>query len=173
MPEIPNSVIISKAGKPLKTRFPGFIIHSARSALLKKSWLVILLAFVLPLLLVYSWWGGFNAVRIEQGERGPYTYAYLAHTGSYATLPEQGIMPGEPINVLFDDPRHVPPNQLRTYTGYRVQAGDAVRPPLKRGEIPRRAVLIAPSKPPNASRRARPIRRSMITSKHRAAISRC
>lgn len=154
MPEVLNSVIISKAEKPLKTRFPGFIIHSARSALLKKSWLPILLAFVLPVILVYAWWGGFNSVRIEQGERGPYTYAYLAHTGSYATLPDtqyqvlqalraQGITPGESINVLFDDPRHVPPKQLRANTGYTVQSGDIIRAPLQRGEIPRRAVLLA------------------------------
>jgi DNA gyrase inhibitor GyrI len=124
-----------------------------RSALLKKSWLVILLAFVLPLLLVYGWWGGFNSVRIEQAERGPYVYAYLAHSGAYAKIPEtqhqvlqalraQHVTPLQPISVLFDDPRHVPSNQLRAYTGFVVQAGDVIRPPLKRGEIPRRKVLL-------------------------------
>jgi DNA gyrase inhibitor GyrI len=123
-----------------------------RNASLKKSWLVILLAFVLPLLLVYGWWGGFNSVRIEQGERGPYVYAYLAHSGTYAKLPEtqhqvlqvlrdQHVTPLQPISVLFDDPRHVPANQLRAYTGFIVQSGDVIRAPLQRGEIPRRKVL--------------------------------
>jgi DNA gyrase inhibitor GyrI len=122
-------------------------------ALLKKSWLVILLAFVLPLLLVYGWWGGFNAVRIEQTERGPYVYAYLTHRGAYAKMSEtqhqvlqalvaQHLTPLQPISVLFDDPRHVAPMQLRANTGFLVQAGDVIRAPLVRGEIPRRKVLL-------------------------------
>ena len=47
-----------------------------------------MLAFILPLLMVYAWWGGFNSVRIEQGERGPYTYAYLEHNGKLSKLPD-------------------------------------------------------------------------------------
>ncbi len=119
----------------------------------KKTWLPILLAFVLPLLLVYAWWGGFRSVQIEQGERGPYAYAYLVHNGSLSNLPdtqrkvwqalsEQGITPGKSINVLFDDPRKVAGSKLRAHTGYLIQVGDTVRAPLLRGEIAKRSVLI-------------------------------
>lgn len=134
--------------------------------LLKKSWLPILLAFVLPVLGVYSWWGGFNRVRISAEERGPYSYAYLDHRGSYAKLPDtriqvlhlleaQKVRPLQPITVLFDDPRHVARDDLRAQAGYIVRIGDAIRPPLKRAELPRRKVwvgevkaaeLLAPSK---------------------------
>lgn len=119
----------------------------------KKTWWPILLAFVLPLLLVYAWWGGFRSVQIEQGERGPYTYAYLEHSGNLAKLPDtqqkvwqalsaQGITPGQSINVLFDDPRRVASGKLRAHTGYLIQASESIRAPLLRGEIPKRPVLM-------------------------------
>jgi hypothetical protein len=74
-----------------------------------------LLAFVLPLLLVYTWWGGFNQVRIEESVAGPYTYAYLESQGDYSKLPDKaveasetlqsaGIEPGKPITVLYSNP---------------------------------------------------------------------
>lgn len=122
--------------------------------MLKKTWLPILLAFILPLLLVYGWWGGFNTVHIEQGERGPYTYAYLEHSGKLAKLPDtqqkvwqalnaQGINPGPSINVLFDDPRRVASGKLRAHTGYLISASETIRAPLLRGEIAKRSVLVA------------------------------
>lgn len=121
--------------------------------MLKKTWLPILLAFILPLLLVYGWWGGFNSVQIEQGERGPYTYAYLEHRGKLAKLPDtqqkvwqalnaQGIIPGQSINVLFDDPRRVASGQLRAHTGYLIKPSESIRAPLLRGEIAKRPVLM-------------------------------
>ncbi len=134
--------------------------------MLKKSWLIILLAFILPVLGVYAWWGGFHRVQISAEERGPYSYAYLEHKGSYAKIPdtrlkvlrglqEQGVTPLQAINVLFDDPRHVARADLRANVGYIVRIGDAIRLPLKRAEMPRRKVwvgevkaaeLLAPSK---------------------------
>lgn len=115
---------------------------------------MILLAFVLPVLLVYAWWGGFNRVHIEASERGPYSYAYLDHHGSYAkiadtrvqvlrALREQGVSPIEPIAVLLDDPRYVERSKLRAEVGYLVRIGDVIRQPLKRGELPRRKVWVA------------------------------
>ena len=121
--------------------------------MLKKTWVPILFAFVLPLLMVYGWWGGFNSVRIEQGERGPYTYAYLEHNGKLSKLPgtqqkvwqalnAQGLNPGSSINVLFDDPRHVASGKLRAHTGYLIEPTETIRAPLLRGEIAKRSVLI-------------------------------
>lgn len=131
-----------------------------------KSWFPIVLAFVLPLLLVYTWWGGFRGVQIDEAERGPYVYAYLMHQGDYANLPatqdkvrqilqQQQLPVGLPINVLLDDPRKVGRPQLRAHAGFLIAEGQVVRAPLMRGEIPRRkvwlarahaAALLAPSK---------------------------
>ena len=121
--------------------------------MLKKTWLPILLAFVLPLLMVYAWWGGFNSVRIEEGERGPYTYAYLEHSGKLSKLPDtqqkvwkalnaQGINPGSSFNVLFDDPRQVASSKLRAHTGYLIEPNVMIQAPLLRGEIAKRPVLM-------------------------------
>lgn len=122
--------------------------------MLRKHWLAILLAFVLPLIAVFAWWGGFNRVEILEAERGPYRYVYLDHRGDYAKLPEtqqrvrtlmdeQKIPRGPSITVLLDDPRRVPPGERRARTGYLVQGDVAVRDPLKLGEIPARRVLVA------------------------------
>lgn len=138
---------------PLKHDLPRISLHQSRPALHTKTWLPILFAFVLPLLLVYSWWGGFASVQIERSERGPYTYAYFEHSGSLSKLPdtqqkvwrelnEQGIVPGHSINVLFDDPRRVASGKLRAHTGYLIQANEPIRAPLLRGEISKRAVLM-------------------------------
>ena len=121
--------------------------------MLKKTWLPILLAFVFPLLMVYGWWGGFHSVRIEQVERGPYTYAYLEHSGKLSKLPgtqykvwqalnAQGLNPGSSINVLFDDPRKVASDKLRAHTGYLIGPNETIQAPLLRGEIAKRPVLI-------------------------------
>lgn len=120
----------------------------------KKHWLAILLAFVLPLVAIFAWWGGFNRVEIVEAERGPYRFAYLDHQGDYSKLPEtqarvralmdaQGLARGPSITVLLDDPRKVAPGQRRARTGYLVQPGVTVRVPLKLGEIPLRRVLVA------------------------------
>jgi DNA gyrase inhibitor GyrI len=122
--------------------------------LLKKHWLSILLAFVVPLIAVFWWWGGFNTVTIMEAERGPYRFAYLEHQGDYAKLPEiqhqvrraleqQHIAPGAAITVLLDDPRKVARNQLRAQTGYLVGPSVNVDGDLKMGTIPARRVLVA------------------------------
>ncbi|MEO1767860.1 GyrI-like domain-containing protein [Thiobacter aerophilum] len=122
--------------------------------MLKKNWLIILLAFVLPLIAVFAWWGGFNSVEISEAERGPYRFAYLEHTGDYARLPEtqarvralmaqQNLARGAAITVLLDDPRTVPKNQLRARTGYLIAPSAQPATPLRLGEIPTRRVLVA------------------------------
>lgn len=122
--------------------------------MLKKHWLIILLAFVLPLVAVFAWWGGFNRVEISEAERGPYRFAYLDHTGDYARLPEtqarvralmaqQNLAAGAAITVLLDDPRKVARSQLRARTGYLIGPGVQPAAPLLLGEIPARRVLVA------------------------------
>lgn len=113
-----------------------------------------LLAFVLPILLVYTWWGGFNPVRIETSFAGPYTYAYLESRGDYSKLPDKlveagkvlladGIQAGNPITVLYSNPELVDVGDRRARTGFLVPAGSKVRLPLEIDTIPARQVLIA------------------------------
>lgn len=126
-----------------------------------------LVAFVLPLIIVYAWWGGFSAVTITPGQvRGPYTYAYLEHSGDYAKLPDAqakvekaliaaGIRPGHAITVLYSNPDVVEVGDRRARIGYLVPEGSRVAEPLQVDRIPARsvvlvavraAVLLAPSR---------------------------
>jgi len=113
-----------------------------------------LLAFVLPLVAVYAWWGGFNPVTVEQTTRPVRTYAYLEQQGDYSKLPElqtrvhgllalQGITPGAAITLLYDDPARVPIQVRRARTGYVVADGAVVREPLALDRIEAGPVRVA------------------------------
>lgn len=113
-----------------------------------------LFAFVLPLLLVYTWWGGFNPVRIENTTGGPYSYAYLESQGDYSKLPDKviearqilvaaGIEVGKPISVLYSNPDVVDVGKRIARTGYLVSPGTKVPLPLEVDTIPVRPVLVA------------------------------
>ncbi|MBI5331924.1 MAG: hypothetical protein HZB71_15090 [Betaproteobacteria bacterium] len=121
---------------------------------LLRKLLPFLLAFVLPLVLSYAWWGGFNAVVIEPASGGPYTYAYLEQKGDYAKLPDlagevhaallaQKIEPGLPINVLYSNPEVVDVGERVARTGYLIPEGVAVKHSLAVDRIPARQVLRA------------------------------
>lgn len=113
-----------------------------------------LLAFVLPVVGIFAWWGGFSPVEIGVETRGPYTYAYLENIGDYAELTEHqahvlhdlnkaGIQSGDAITVLYSNPDIVPRKQRRARTGYLVPEGAQPPPPLAVDHIPARQVLTA------------------------------
>ncbi len=119
-----------------------------------KKFLPFLLAFVLPILVVYAWWGGFSPVEIRQEVRGPYTYAYLEHTGDYSKLPEVAeevrdrlrdgkVAHGLPITLLYSNPDLVDVGKRKSRTGYLVAPGTQVRAPLQIDSMPVRPVLLA------------------------------
>jgi hypothetical protein len=118
-----------------------------------KKFLPFLLAFVLPLLTVYTWWGGFNPVEIEESVAGPYNYAYLESTGDYSKLPDKavearaalksaGIVAGKPITVLYSSPDLVDVGKRVARTGFLVPPGSKVPVPLEIGTVAARRVLI-------------------------------
>lgn len=124
----------------------------APAAVIVKKLLPFLLAFVLPLLLIYAWWGGFNPVEIEETTAGPYTYAYLEQRGDYAKLPElaakarqalaaAGIEAGSPITVLYSNPDLVDARDRIGRAGFLVAADSRVEEPLRIDHIPARRVL--------------------------------
>lgn len=134
--------------------------------MIRKQWPAFILAFLLPLLAVYWWWGGFNAATVTVTESGPHVYAYLEHAGDLGKLPktqarvfallkEAGIEPGDTITVLLTDPRRTAKSEQRAKTGYRIAVEARLPKELMRETIPRRkvvaarvhaAVMLAPSK---------------------------
>jgi hypothetical protein len=120
---------------------------------MKKQWLPFLLAFVLPLILIYWWWGGFNQVSFEVAQRGPYHFAYMTQKGDYSKLPEkqqevlgrlqqQGVTAGIPVTLLLKDPRNTPKRDWTAQVGYLVDAQARVSEPLSLGDVPARQALV-------------------------------
>jgi len=135
------------------------------SGVFKKQWPAFVLAFLLPLLAVFWWWGGFNAVSVTDTEAGPYRYAYLDYDGPISNLRKTQrkaldefnaarVKAGDTISVILTDPRATN-GKVRAQLGY-ILADDAPVPQgLQEGRIERRpvyraqvqaAVLLAPSK---------------------------
>ena len=119
-----------------------------------KPFIPFLAAFLLPLLLIYIWWGGFNPVLIDTTVSGPYTYAYQEHVGDYSKLPAvqdrvarelayQEVSAGQPITVLFSNPDLVKRSERRAHVGFLVPEGTEVREPLQIERIPPRPTLVA------------------------------
>lgn len=133
--------------------------------MIRKQWPAFLLAFVLPILLVFWWWGGFSQVEVSETEAGPYRYAFLEYEGPisnmrktqgkvYKRFEAAGLEPGDPLNVILTDPRAAG-GKVRAHVGYVLNEGVAVPEGLQEGRVPRRpvyaatvqaVVLLAPSK---------------------------
>jgi hypothetical protein len=135
------------------------------SGVFKKQWPAFLLAFILPLLAVYWWWGGFNEVSVTQTEAGPYRYAYLEYEGPISNMRKTQravlgkfaaakVEAGDTISVILTDPRAAS-GKVHAQLGYVVAANVPIPDGLKEGRIERRpvysaqvqaVVLLAPSK---------------------------
>jgi hypothetical protein len=131
----------------------------------KKQWPAFVLAFILPLLAVFWWWGGFNTVSVTETEAGPYRYAYLDYEGPISNMRKTQrsveekfdlakVAAGDTISVILTDPRAAN-GKVRAQLGYLLAADAPIPEGLKEGRIERRpiyaarvqaAVLLAPSK---------------------------
>ena len=131
----------------------------------KKQWPAFVLAFVLPILAVFWWWGGFNTVSVTETVAGPYRYAYLDYEGPISNMrksqrtaldrfTDAKVAAGDTISVILTDPR-AGNGKVRAQLGYLLGEDAAIPAGLKEGRIPRRpvyearvqaAVLLAPSK---------------------------
>ena len=131
----------------------------------KKQWPAFVLAFVLPLVGVYWWWGGFSEVSVAETEAGPYRYAYLDYEGPISNMRKTQrkalgaftaakVEAGDTISVILTDPRATN-GKVRAQLGYTLTDSAAIPQGLKEGRIERRpvlaaqvraAVLLAPSK---------------------------
>ena len=131
----------------------------------RKQWPAFLLAFVLPILLVFWWWGGFNSASLTETEAGPYRYAYLDYEGPINAMRKtqkmvleafvkSRVIEGDTLTVILSDPRSAS-GKVRAQVGYTLVPAAALPEGLKEGTIPRRpvlsasvqaAILLAPSK---------------------------
>ena len=131
----------------------------------KNQWPAFLLAFVLPLLAVFAWWGGFASVQVSEAEAGPYRYAYLDYAGDISDMRKTqravlrkfeaaGVTPGDTVNVILTDPREAR-GKVKAQLGYLLDETATLPDGLLEGRIERRpviraqvqaAVLLAPSK---------------------------
>jgi hypothetical protein len=131
----------------------------------KKQWLAFVLAFVVPLVAVFAWWGGFATVSVRDTEAGPYRYAYLDYEGPISNMRKTQrtalkkfdlarVPAGDTITVLFTDPR-ADHGKVRAHVGYVLGESDPVPEGLQAATIARRpvvqatvhaAVLLGPSK---------------------------
>lgn len=133
--------------------------------MLKKQWPAFVLAFVLPILAVFWWWGGFNSVSVTETEAGPYRYAYLDYEGPISNMRKTQrkaleafdvakVAAGDTLSVILTDPRAAN-GKVRAQLGYTLAENAPLPQGLKEGRVARRpvysaqvqaAVLLAPSK---------------------------
>lgn len=133
--------------------------------MLKKQWPAFVLAFIVPLLAVFWWWGGFSAVSVTETDAGPYRYAYLDYEGPISNMRKSQraaldkftaakVEAGDTISVILTDPR-AGGGKVRAQLGYILADNAAIPDGLKAGRIERRpvyraqvqaVVLLAPSK---------------------------
>ena len=119
-----------------------------------KQWPYFLLAFVLPLLLVFWWWGAFSTPVVENLPRPAVRYAYLISEGDYSKvedrqyevrdlLKQQGVAAGQAITLIEDDPRMTPGAKRRAQAGVMIAAdAPALKAPLQDGWLPERRALV-------------------------------
>ncbi|OYW39759.1 MAG: hypothetical protein B7Z35_03375 [Hydrogenophilales bacterium 12-61-10] len=119
----------------------------------KKQWPAFVLAFVLPLVAVFWWWGGFSPVSVSEIEAGPYRYAYVDYEGPISNMrkPQRSVL--EKFNLAkVEAGTH---GKVRAHVGYTLGESAPIPAGLKEGRIAARpvyaaqvhaVVLLAPSK---------------------------
>ena len=114
----------------------------AETILIKKNWLAFVFAFVLPILLAFWWWGGFNHATVEETQSQTVSYAYSEYYGDFGNLPDiqqkvytalvaQHIAPGSSITLLYTDPRTTKKHDQHARVGYLINPGTLIKPPLQ------------------------------------------
>lgn len=120
---------------------------------MNKQWPYFLLAFLLPLLMVFWWWGAFATPGVTIVPRKALHYAYLVSAGDYSKaedkqrevrdlLKQQGVAAGQSLTLIEHDPRSTPVSQRRAQAGVVISDGAHVDAPLQEGTLPARAALV-------------------------------
>ncbi len=112
-----------------------------------KQWPYFLLAFLLPILAAFWWWGTFAVPEVKVLQRSAVQYAYLISQGDYSKaadrqhevgelLERQGIKAGAPITLIETDPRTTPATQRKARAGIQVASDAQPQPPLLHAVLP-------------------------------------
>jgi len=120
---------------------------------MNKQWPYFVLVFLLPILVVFWWWGVFSTPGVGMLQRNPVRYAYLVSEGDYSKVEErqrevrdllkqQRIAAGQSITLIENDPRNTPASQRRARAGVIVADGAHVSAPLLEGSLPQRRALV-------------------------------
>ena len=120
---------------------------------MSKQWPYFLLAFLLPLLWTFWWWGAFNQPKLEITQRKGIHYAYLVSDGEYSKIEDrqkevydllkhQGIEPGQFVTLIERDPRNTPSSQRRAQAGVEIAPAAHPIAPLMEGVLPDRQALV-------------------------------
>ena len=119
----------------------------------KKQLPAFVLAFVLPIVAVYWWWGGFAPVSVVEVEAGPYRYAYLDYDGPIDNLRKTQnkalekftaarVEAGDTVALILSDPR-AGGGKVRARLGYTLADSAPIPAGLTEGRLEKRAVLRA------------------------------
>lgn len=120
---------------------------------MNKQWPYFLLAFLLPLLVVFWWWGAFAAPEVNILPREAVHYAYLVSEGDYSKvedrqrevreqLKQQKIEDGQAITLIETDPRTTPVEKRRARAGIVVAVDAHPIPPLLEDTLPAQKRLV-------------------------------
>jgi hypothetical protein len=118
-----------------------------------KQWPYILLAFLLPILAAFWWWGAFDRPEVQVSKREAVHYAYLVSQGDYSKvedrqrevldlLKRQNIQAGEPLTLIETDPRTTPGPQRKAQAGIAIPPEAQPQPPLLHAVLPERDALV-------------------------------
>ncbi|HEY3327936.1 MAG TPA: GyrI-like domain-containing protein [Novimethylophilus sp.] len=118
-----------------------------------KQWPYFLLAFLLPLLAVFWWWGAFAAPEIKISPRKMVHYAYLVSAGDYSKVEErqrevrdllkqQAIAAGQSLTLIENDPRTTPAARRKAQAGVVISGDAQPKVPLLEGTLPERDALV-------------------------------
>lgn len=120
---------------------------------MNKQWPYFFLAFILPILVVFWWWGAFSTPDVQTLRLPAQHYAYLVSEGDYSKvedkhhevkdmLKQQGIEAGQMITLIEDDPRSTPSTKRRAQAGVVIAPQARPAPPLLIGDLPERQAVV-------------------------------
>lgn len=93
------------------------------------------LVFVVLVVAFLVYMGTFSKVSIEEKKMGPYTYAFVSHTGAYSEvgkpmmelydeMTKAGFGSVDGIGIYYDDPSKTPKEKMRSDVGSIIRSED-------------------------------------------------
>lgn len=108
--------------------------------------IVSLLVILLLVVVFLAYMEMFSKVSIVEKKMGPYTYAFVSHTGAYSgvgkpmmelyeKMTEAGFSSVDGIGIYYDDPNKTPKENLRSDVGSIIRSEDAEKIEVNRDKF--------------------------------------